>query len=228
MSKLRSYQAQTTDHPSLLTRCAHTHSLGRSLDLILRLGGTDPEVIDYGCGKGLFVQELLRLGVSRAVGYEPFMTQDQSLPYVFNDKHSIQQKKYDIVTLLEAIEHLSENELFDFFSFCSCFMKKNGKILISAPIEIGPALFVKDLTRAIFFRRRLENTPAELVKAGLLGIPVPRSSNIKGSHKGYDFRVSISEISRQYGKVRLLGYGPLPIGSWYGNSQVYFEVIPYR
>jgi hypothetical protein len=46
--------------------------------------------------------------------------------------------------------------------------------------------------------------------------------NIKGSHKGFDFRKAIRFLEGEFGPVTIASYGPLPIGSWYGNSQVYF------
>ena len=219
------YEIQTLDHPNLLARFAHRSRHRKSISLAASLlTAKDNALIDYGCGKGAFVDELRSKGFAFAYGYEPFMEQTQYRDYILKDLGGIPPRSIELITLFETIEHLHESEIDTFFSFCRYCMKPGGKILISAPIELGPAVIAKDLVRSLLFNRSLEYSLIELVKSGVLGMSVGRSHNIKGSHKGFDFRKSISFIEDNYGLVRILGFGPLPLNTWYGNSQVYIQV----
>jgi hypothetical protein len=128
---------------------------------------------------------------------------------------------FKVVSLFETIEHLSISELDNFLHESEKILEPSGGILISAPIEIGPALILKELNRSIFRLKFSEYRPFELLKAALLGVPGRRAMNIKTSHKGFDFRESIELLSQRGWNVEVLGYGPLPTGTWYGNSQVF-------
>ena len=219
------YSSQTVNHPNPIARFAHRHRNRKSILLANNLVKSNSKnIVDYGCGEGIFVDELRRVGFKSAYGYEPYMEQTINRSYIVKDKKLIPARNVELVTLFETIEHLDTDELDSFFDFCRLCLKESGKILISAPIEIGPAVIFKDIVRSILFKRTLEYSFIELVKCGLFGMSTKRSKNIKGSHKGFDFRKIITLIRKRYGKVKVLGYGPLPINTWYGNSQVYFQV----
>jgi hypothetical protein len=94
--------------------------------------------------------------------------------------------------------------------------------LFSAPIEIGPALLMKELNRCILHRRYPEHGLIELALAAFLGVPAKRAANIKYSHKGFDFRRAFKYFRAHSWDVNVISFGPLPIPTWYGNSQVYF------
>ena len=97
-----------------------------------------------------------------------------------------------------------------------------GRILFSAPIEIGPAVLMKELNRCILRRSKPENSLSELFFASIFGVAARRDKNNKNSHKGFDFREAICFLEEEFGPVTIDSYGPLPTGTWYGNSQVYF------
>ena len=220
-----SYENQTLNHPNFIARFAHRNRHRKSIYLVTKLLKNKAKaIIDYGCGKGAFIDELRKEGFNFAYGYEPFMEQSHEKDYIFKDISSFSKDSVELITLFETIEHLSEAELNSFFNFCNHYLVAEGTILVSAPIELGPAVIVKDIVRSLLFKRPLEYELMELIKCGIFGINVSRSHSIKGSHKGFDFRKSISFIKENYGEVRILGFGPLPIGTWYGNSQVYFQV----
>ena len=122
------------------------------------------------------------------------MKQNQEYSYIVNDEKLIPRGNIELVTLFETIEHLDFEELDVFFKFCKSCLNKTGKILVSAPIEIGPAVILKDFIRSILFKRAMEYNFIELIKSGLFGITIKRSDKIKSSHKGYDFRKLISFI----------------------------------
>jgi SAM-dependent methyltransferase len=219
---MKSYDEQTINSLNPLARFAHRHRVKKSIELTLPLleNGT---VLDYGCGSGVFVGALQALRPGCAVGYEPFMKERSqgNLP-VYSKLEDVEKLgPYKLITLFETIEHLSKEEIDNFLGVCERLLPTAGGILISGPIEIGPALFLKELNRYISSFKLSDMSLMEILKAGLLGIPARRASNIKISHKGFDFRSAISYLNSRGWSTKILLYGPLPIGTWYGNSQVY-------
>ena len=219
------YSKQTINHPNPIARFAHQNRHRKSILLATNILKSKAKgIIDYGCGQGEFINNLRKKGFNFAYGFEPYMKQIKKRDYIVKDPKNIPLGMVELITLFETIEHLDKEELDLFFKFCRSRLRKSGKILISAPIEIGPVVVIKDIVRSLLFKRAMEYSFMELVKTGLFGLSIKRSNNIKGSHKGFDFRKSIALIKKKYGKVKVLGYGPLPIQTWYGNSQVYFQV----
>jgi hypothetical protein len=181
------------------------------------------KLLDYGCGSGTFVAEVLSRHPGRAVGYEPFMSErsKSGLPICLSIEEAQTSGPFSIVTLFETIEHLTLSELEGFTQLCSRLLPQDGGVLISAPIEIGPALLLKELNRSGWGKRRNEYRPLEFLKASLLGIPARRAENVKISHRGFDFRRARATLRELGWSTEILAYGPLPLLGWYGNSQVY-------
>lgn len=217
-----SYAKQTVDSPNPVARYAHRSRLKKSIELARKKIGNG-RALDFGCGSGFFVSEFEGLFPGRVFGFEPYMVErvKNSLPILSSLEDTKPLWPLSLITIFETIEHLSELETLDFLTFCKSALEPEGGVLMSGPIMVGPALFMKEANRAILFRQRPEHSPLELVKAGLLGLSAPRTTNIKGSHKGYDFRQSIREFEKLGWKVDVINFGPLPIGTWYGNSQFY-------
>lgn len=218
-----SYDRQTLNTPNPIARYAHRNRLARVKSIVT--SQTDVhKVLDYGCGPGAFVKAIQGINGIEAIGYEPFMKEriDSDSP-VFEDISSIEAAgPFDLITIFETVEHLDERELLDFLRLADKLLTEKGRILFSAPIEIGPALFMKELNRCILHKRLPEYSVVELFLSSFLGVAAKRAENIKVSHKGFDFRQTIRFLEEQYGPVTIISYGPLPIGTWYGNSQVYF------
>lgn len=218
-----SYDRQTLNTPNPIARYAHRNRLARVISLVTSRADIH-KVLDYGCGSGVFVKEIQGINGIKAIGYEPFMTEriDADSP-IFNNLSSVEAAgPFDIITIFETVEHLDDKELCDFLAQASKLLNEQGRILFSAPIEIGPAVLMKELNRCILHKRLPENSVIELFLASFLGLAAKRAENIKGSHKGFDFRKTIRFLEDHYGPVTIVSYGPLPIGTWYGNSQVYF------
>lgn len=218
-----SYDRQTLNTPNPIARFAHRNRLERVISLVTSDADVH-KVLDYGCGSGAFVKAIQGINGIKAIGYEPFMNEriDADSP-IFNDLPSVEAAgPFDIITIFETVEHLDDRELCDFLAQAKKMLNEKGRILFSAPIEIGPAVLMKELNRCILHKRLPENSVIELFLASLLGRAAKRAENIKASHKGFDFRKTIRFLEDHYGPVTIVSYGPLPIGTWYGNSQVYF------
>ncbi len=227
-----SYARLTIDSPNPLARYAHRTRLRKSLALALPRIGTG-KVLDFGCGSGAFVSAVLALKKD-IVGYEPFMHERSAsgLPIYSRMEDVEALGPYTLVTLFETIEHLHDEEIDTFLQTCQNLLGINGVILISAPIEIGPALLLKELNRYLrtprsLRRECLEHSAADLLKASFLGVPPSRTWNLKASHKGFDFRQTIRYLEDKGWRVEMLSHSPLPIGTWYGNSQVFLSARRY-
>lgn len=220
------YARLTIDSPNPLARYAHRVRLQKSLALALGRTGS-AKVLDYGCGSGAFVSAVLGLK-KEIVGYEPFM-EERSAPRlpIYSSMADVEARgPYTLVTLFETIEHLHDQEIDAFLRSCDSVLSSTGGILISAPIEMGPALLLKELNRYLRTPRELrpeclEHSAAELLKASIFGVSPERTRGIKGSHKGFDFRQTIRYLEDKGWNVTTLSHSPLPIGTWYGNSQVF-------
>jgi SAM-dependent methyltransferase len=227
-----SYARQTLDSPNPFARYAHRSRLRKSVALTLaKMVPGAGKILDYGCGSGTLVFALRNLDYD-AVGYEPFMEERVApgLPIYRSTEEVVALGPYSVITLFETIEHLHDWEIDAFLEFSQRTLCGGGGILISAPVEIGPALLLKELSRNVHpnlrwpLPHRFGHPLGELLKAALLGVAAVRAENIKISHKGFDFRRAIKRLREKGWLVRALAYGPLPIGTWYGNSQVFLWV----
>ncbi|GHV06876.1 hypothetical protein FACS189485_16160 [Spirochaetia bacterium] len=228
----RQYEKNTVNSPNPFARLSHRNRVKKCVTFIvprLELG----KVLDYGCGTGLFVSILNSIKPGIAIGYEPYITEkferDAKIFSSFDDILSL--KPFFTITLFEVIEHLSNSSLEEFLTR-STGLLGGGGIYVSAPIEIGPVIIVKELYRILNrknspYGHTFEYTFFEFVKAAFFGIAGKRpgdGSHGYGPHKGFDFRKTIKFIESKGWKVTVLGYGPLPIIGWYGNSQVFFKM----
>jgi SAM-dependent methyltransferase len=198
----------------------------RSLDMVLEYG-REATVLDYGCGPGLLVSMLRECGVE-AVGYEPFMSERVGTSLsIYREVSDLDCfGGFDVITLFETIEHLESWELSDFLKECGRLLRRGGVVLLSAPVEIGPALFLKEANRKVRGAGFGGYTMRELVKAGLLGRAAARATDIKINHRGFDFRQAIQSLREEGWLVIVKMFGPMPLNTWYGNSQVYLELRP--
>jgi 2-polyprenyl-3-methyl-5-hydroxy-6-metoxy-1,4-benzoquinol methylase len=224
-----SYDKQTINSPNPLARYSHRSRFKKSVQLALSKL-QDGRVLDYGCGSGVFVHEMLALRQNCAVGYEPYMTERTSsaLPIYSRIEDLESMGPFSLVTLFETIEHLCEEEATGFLSTSAKLLSSSGGILISGPIEIGPALLAKEFNRSILRFQLPDYGLMEFAKASLIGIAATRAQNIKTSHKGFDFRQAIRFFRESGWAVEVLEFGPLPIGTWYGNSQFYLWLTRAR
>lgn len=220
-----SYDAETINAANPLARFAHRNRVKRSIALAVERMGESGKLLDYGCGSGVFVRAMLAMRDGCAVGYEPFMSERTAagLPIYQSLDEAAAHGPFALITLFETLEHLGDRQIDEFLAACDRLLLPGGSILISAPIEVGPALFMKDMNRSLLKFRRSEHRIVELLKAGFFGVPARRATDLLTSHRGFDFRRAAAYLTQRGWRVQVLRYGPLPIGTWYGNSQVYMS-----
>jgi 2-polyprenyl-3-methyl-5-hydroxy-6-metoxy-1,4-benzoquinol methylase len=225
LDMVTNYERQTIKSYNPLAGYAHVNRVNKSIQIAKNIIPPCGSLLDYGCGTGFFLSKMRGTGNYKLVGYESSMEEivdDNNFVIVKNiDLIGRLDWKFDLITLFEAIEHLNDHELFQFLDYCKTHLNANGCILISAPIEIGPSLILKELNRSLFKFKMSEYGLLELIKASVLGISGKRAYNIKISHKGFDFRNAFRIVSNYGFTLYSQSYGPIPFGTWYGNSQVY-------
>jgi 2-polyprenyl-3-methyl-5-hydroxy-6-metoxy-1,4-benzoquinol methylase len=216
------YEVQTLDNPNPIARFAHRSRMRRSMRLIRPYLTQSATLLDYGCGQGRFLSDLVPELVGRDVtllGYDPCQSAQYEGYRVISDPEDVAADSVDVVTCLEVCEHLSPSEMEEFVEFAIKIMRTNARLLVSVPIMVGPALLLKELSRSVLFRRRTDHSASDLLKAAFLGVPATRTEDIKGSHRGFDWTVTLDRLRASF-TVEHTEFSPLPFNHWYGQSQV--------
>jgi SAM-dependent methyltransferase len=231
MGKKVDYERQTLDNPNPIARFAHRTRFKLSKQIVYKLVAENSVVLDFGCGHGRFLNEIsseniIKQNNCKLLGYDPYLQINFDNFTVVNDSALIPDDSVDIITCLEVIEHLYDDEIDAFLDFATKKLTQTGKILVTVPIMIGPAIFPKEFFRAILHRSWPTIKFIDVVKSGLFGISAPRAIDVKTSHQGFDWRVTKQKISDVFSLKRLY-FSPIPGIGWYGNSQaiMIFEKI---
>jgi 2-polyprenyl-3-methyl-5-hydroxy-6-metoxy-1,4-benzoquinol methylase len=116
----------------------------KSTDVLL---STPKSILDYGCGKSRVIEFLLKDKKHKVFSYDKYFYPDQS----------IYQNKYDIIYLIEVIEHLREPRR-DIDSL-RLLLNPNGKIVVKTKIYPDLAKFKNwyyktDVTHIQFFAQK--------------------------------------------------------------------------
>lgn len=183
------YEKQTLDHPNPIARYAHRARFARSKKIVLSRLEEGSVIVDYGCGQGRFLyelnQELKEQGKEcKLYGYDPYMAAKFDGYEVVANADSIKDSSVSIITSLEVCEHLDEKETHEFLDFVTAKLMQGGTLLVTVPIMMGPAAFIKELSRSLLFRRLPDVRMRDLILASVFGKVPPRAENIKTSHRG--------------------------------------------
>jgi 2-polyprenyl-3-methyl-5-hydroxy-6-metoxy-1,4-benzoquinol methylase len=216
------YEMQTLDNPNPIARFAHRTRMRRSTRLIRPYLNSGATLLDYGCGQGRFLGDLVPELSGRDVvlqGYDPGQSAQYDGYRVISDPAEIASESVDVVTCLEVCEHLTAAETEEFVEFAIRIMRPDAHLLVSVPIMVGPALLVKEVSRSVLFRRRTDHSVADLLRGTFIGIPATRAEDIKGSHRGFDWRATQKRLQKSF-TIEHTEFSPLPFNHWYGQSQV--------
>jgi SAM-dependent methyltransferase len=188
----------------------------KSCHLVRKFLPPEGRYLDWGCGTGSVIREV------GGVGYEPFMTERIEGLEIYSTLDSLRPTEFDLISSFEVFEHLEDSEIEFFLTFAETSLKPTGIILLSMPIEIGPALLAKEMRRlAGRYPKKLEYPILEFFLAVFLGRAGSRASNFKMSHAGFDFRTIIRSFSRRGFRLLSKSFSPIPMPTWYGNSQIF-------
>ena len=236
--------------PSRIVAWSH----GRRFRLAAELAGerAGGRLLDYGCGDGTFVA-LTHGRFAESIGADLDAGQivecRQRLAHLpgvrFVVTSTLEASEhagaYDVVTCMEVLEHTTDDDRHRVLDALARLVRPGGRIVISVPIEIGPALAGKQFFRALAawrghgdYRHRETYTPREMAAAALGRAAVARAVyTVDGpggrstycGHKGFDWRVLEREIHGRLVVERRL-FSPLPLLGPLLNSQVWFVCRP--
>lgn len=218
-----SYETQTVQHPNPLARYAHRARLGVALALASRLAPPQGQVVDFGAADGLFLHRLgERRPDLRRVAVEPFRPIAYPFIRIRAALEQLPDGEADLLTAFEVLEHLTPGELADFIRQARRVSRPGARLLVSVPVMQGLALPLKELSRALLYRRRSDYRLGELLR-GLAGLPVTRAANVRASHKGFDHRLMRQTLAEAFA-IEARRLSPLPWLPWWMNSQVFWQL----
>jgi len=230
---------------------AWSHRRRFALARELASAGAGGALLDYGCGDGTFVamaHDLFRESVAVDIDVEQIRDCTKRLNALSNvrfasidalrdaDFHA----RFDAVVCMEVLEHCPADIQPQVLADLDRAVRPHGVVVISAPIEIGPTLAVKQVVRAAAAATGLSEYSgreryhiSEFMRMLLAGDmsqierPVTTARTAAGAtvrfhgHKGFNWRILARLVERTFVVERRL-YSPVPItGSWL-NSQVWF------
>lgn len=219
-----SYDRQTLDNPNPIARFAHRVRFSYAKTLAVSFMNEGSALLDYGCGEGRFLSEvhleLNRRGITCSLyGYDPYMEPKYGGYISISNSDSIADSSLNVVTCLEVLEHLDNTETKEFINVVKRTLMNGGVLIVSVPIMMGFALPLKELNRVLLHRRLPDISFRDLLLSTLFGRIPPRAENIKVSHRGYDWRVTKSNLEREFFLERV-DFLPFRFLRWNGNSQV--------
>jgi len=100
-------------------------------------------LLDVGCGDGRFLFELQRraegkrlVGIDyskRAIDYAKIMSQDIEWVYGRIENREIFKEKFDLVTLIETLEHIPPGNVSSFLQAIHFHLEEAGRLIITVP-----------------------------------------------------------------------------------------------
>jgi len=182
-------------------------------------------ILDYGCGDGTFLAMLMdsaqppKLAVGAEVSDELLAgcrkrfadLAGLSFVHVRELEAGGQAGQYDAVVCMEVLEHVVEMDAM--LASLERLLAPGGRLVVSVPVEIGPALLVKQTVRRIAGWRGIGDYPgtspytlAELAKSLLCGdqphITRPRHRQPDGleffDHKGFNWKWLRKKIGERF------------------------------
>jgi SAM-dependent methyltransferase len=236
--------------PDPVVAWSHGSRFAQAAKLAREAGGG--RLLDYGCGDGTFIG-LTHGTFADATGADVDDRQLDDCRRRFASLFAVRfvstrsldgeahRGAYDVITCMEVLEHCVDDERRAVLERLVQLCRPGGRIIISVPIEIGPALAGKQLFRALAARRGLGDyhyretySAAEFTRAVLARPPLARAEYaVDGpdgprrycGHKGFDWRVLQQEVTDRM-RIEHRHFTPMPMLGAMMNSQVWFVCAP--
>lgn len=211
-------------------------------------------LLDYGCGDGTFlagVRDLFPTAVGAEV--DPALAADASARFAgeaglsFVHTSALADEpggSFGAAVCMEVLEHCTADTVDRVLAELKRLLAADGALIVSVPVETGPALVGKQLYRALAARRGIEGyrdretyAPGELLRMLFASAdtrierPVYRAAfatgepNVYHGHKGFNWRALRRRLERDF-HVRETRFSPLPPLGGLLNSQAWFTCSP--
>ncbi len=108
-----------------------------SLQSLLSVKGLNKysAILDYGCGAGQFVNELIAAGFKNTKGFDPYLPENKNHNgelYITNNLQSFKSTRWNIITLNHVFEHL-ENPV-EVLKILNNLLGEGGKLILRFPV----------------------------------------------------------------------------------------------
>jgi SAM-dependent methyltransferase len=223
----------TVNSSSTIKRFSHRSRLGRAVLLLDPAPGD--RILDYGTGDGALLRFLAeREPRARLAGYEPVHHAEaamatrtiESVECVCDSLEAIRRFRPNKIACLEVLEHLRPDDLDKALAAFRKALAVDGLVVISVPIEIGPASVFKNITRKVLDQPHRGINPRNVILS-LFGMTsrVPRDLEEPyiASHIGFDYR-DLERAIRGHGFGLRRHYSPFPALGPLLNSQIFFAL----
>lgn len=228
------YADLTLESGSPLKRFSHRARFAMAVDLLAPRAGD--RVLDYGTCDGAFLR-WLRARCPEAVlaGFEPdpaylaearrSLADVTGSPELTDRAESLAAFRPTAIACLEVLEHLRVADQEHALATMKALLAPGGRVLISVPIEIGPASLFKNLARVALGQAHPNTDVGTVLRAALgltRGITRGADEAYIQSHVGFDHRALPARFRAAGFHVRRRAVSPFPrLGMWC-NSQLFY------
>jgi SAM-dependent methyltransferase len=229
---VENYSSLTVYNQNTIKRWSHRRRFIKALKMLEP--ATGDRILDFGSGDGYLVTLIKECCPgAEVVGFDPYL---DSAAYEITKSHPgvkfvtdltlLNGQYFDKVFCLETLEHFEGVHLEKMVSNIYSKLTKNGRILISVPIEIGMSALVKRFLRLLSGQPHPGENIMNTVKS-IFGRTdsIERVADVSGyipSHIGFDFRTIPKMFEREGLFLKKSGFSPLSINTFQGNSQVFY------
>ena len=225
------YARGTHAHKRSLFRLSHQRRFRYAVDLLDTQ--SDSRVLDFGSGDG-YLLELLsaKLPHGNLTALEPLEYLQEEIRARFAAKPirivtsttDLPDHSFDRIACLEVLEHLQPDDVAKTLLELKRLLTPDGIVVISVPIEIGPAALLKYLAARLLTGSDRRHTLREVLRE-TVGLPVTRDRENKFiPHKGFNFRLLKEQIEGHFAIRREL-FSPVPILRSALNAQVIWKLV---
>jgi SAM-dependent methyltransferase len=210
----------TVESPNPLARFAHRTRMARSLSIVKRYLPYKGSLVDFGAGTGLLLHQIRQqYPAAELFGVEPFMDPlyPTSARYV-RALTQLPQRSVDVICAFEVCEHMHESEIREFLLDSSRTLRPTGRLIVSVPIMYG-ALVAPKVLNHIRLGGWTHYSLRHVVRS-TLGLSVPRPSDPRTTHMGFDFRWLKHLIAERF-RIETSFYSPFTPLPWFFNSQIF-------
>ncbi|MGV6832301.1 MAG: class I SAM-dependent methyltransferase [bacterium] len=227
-----SYKELTTHNRSFIKRFTHS----KRFKLVKSFANCTEHdtVLDYGTGNGELFLTLKSVQLKQKYAYEP-------IPHMYDElinhlaEHKISNVKcvlnleeadglFTKIFCLEVLEHFNAEQQKGHLTKMLNLLEANGELIISVPIEVGFAAFVKNSLR-ILIGQRPENLNFKTLLKVLFGMPIERKQgDYIFSHIGFNHK-RLEEVFKHLDlKITKKRHAPIPLLAGILNSQVLYKL----
>lgn len=233
---MNNYAEQTVHNRSSLKRFSHVQRFKHALQLLAL--NADDSVLDFGTGDGFMLGQMLQQThvPRRIVGYEPVAAQfcqlgEMSATYptervsITTDMAELKGQLFNKICCLEVLEHLTVDNQRRALRHMYDALAVGGVLVVSVPIEIGPAGFAKNLVRLLLRQRHGDSGAVNMVKS-LFGMRIERREHAGyiNSHLGFDYRDLEKQFALEHFTITRARYSPIHAVGLLCNSQKLYRL----